>query len=222
LIDSVLSDSDISSIVSYAQSQYGLRTSWDHFFGVTGDSLTEGQDDNEFNYGENVGRLMGDYLGPSWKCCNAGVAGLSTPAMNTKAAYGLDRQVVGVAGRKICVFLGGTNDLGVESQSAATLQTRVTSFITNRSNAGFSEIYVGTVVKRDDTNWSASKETERQTYNAWVRAQSGSLFTGVVDLDAQSAFSNASDTTYYVSDKLHWKQAARNVAVSTIKTAIGV
>ena len=221
LIDSVLSDSDVASIVTYATSKYGLRTTWTDFFGITGDSLTEGQLDNT-GHAKNLGQMMGDYLGSAWKMANAGVSALQTPAIDTRAAYGLDKQVVGVSGRKVCVFLGGTNDLGLGAVSAATLESRVQTFITNRTNAGFSEIYIGTITKRDDASWSAGKETERTTYNTWVRAQSGTLFTGVVDLDAQSAFSNASDTTYYDTDKLHWKQAARDAAFSAIKTAIGV
>lgn len=214
------SDADVAAIVTYAQSMYGVKTSWANFFGASGDSLTEGYI-NDDGIGRSHALLVADQLGPTWKSCNAGVASTTTPTQQSFAVYGLNRQVVGVSGRKVFCYYGGTNDFGVDAVSASTLQTRLQSLLTQQTAAGFNELYVATLTPRNDAGWSGAKETERLAYNTWLRGQVGVSFNGLIELANAPQLSDYNNTTYYHTDQLHFKQAARQVVADLTLTALG-
>lgn len=222
----VLSDSEVAQIFAYAQANYSVRTSWDHFFGVTGDSLAEGVTDPGL-LGIPHPRIVADTLGPTWKCCNAGIAGLETPAMTVSAVGRLNLQVVGVPGRKVFCFYGGTNDFGQSDVGLATMQSRLTTFINQQVAAGFNEIYVATITPRGDypgigsQNWTAGKETKRVDYNAWLRTQVGGLITDVIDLDEVAVVADTTNTTYYATDQLHYQQPLREAIAAKTLSVLG-
>lgn len=218
--EGVLTDSEVAQIVSYAQANYGVRSSWDHFLGVSGDSLAEGESDPDF-LGIPHPRIVADALGPNWKCCNAAVSGLRTPAMTASAVNRLNLQVAGITGRKVFCFFGGTNDISVDSVSLATLQSRVTSFINQQTTAGFDEIYVGTITPRADASWTGSMETVRTDYNSWLRTQVGGLITNVIDLDTVTEATDPNNATYYSADKLHFLQPLREAIAAKTLSVMG-
>ena len=229
LIADVLTDSSVDAIVSYAQSRYGVRNTWSNFFGASGDSLTEGALDTTLE-GKSHPLIVADTLGSSWKCCNAGVSGLETPSLTIRAVYALNQQVAGISGRKVFCYYGGTNDFGVSNVSAATMQTRLTTLVSQQTTAGFNEVYVATVAARGDyagvsgtpQNWDATKESNRVAYNSWLRTQVGVLITDVIDLDEVIETTDPDNTTYFSTDKLHFLQPTRDAIAAKTLEVLGV
>lgn len=219
LISETLVDTDVADLVSYASSEYGVRTSWSNFFGASGDSLTEGVSDANL-LGKPHPLIVADALGPNWKSCNGGLASMETSALTTMAVWSLNQQVAGVSGRKVFCYYGGTNDFGVSDVTVATLQSRLTTLLSQQTTAGFNETYVATLTPRNDASWSATKETKRLEYNTWLRAQAGTLFTGLIELANAPELDDYADTTYYDPDQLHYKQPARDVIAQLTLAAI--
>jgi lysophospholipase L1-like esterase len=219
----VLSDAEVAQIVTYAQEKYGVRTAWDNLVAFSGDSLTEGYADD--GLGLSIPMLVGNAKGASWKLANASRTAQTMQTIEDLATYGLDRQVAGVSGTKHAICLGGTNDLGIagvtgDGVSNTTLQTRVTNWSANRKTAGYNTTYVATLAKRGSLAWNSTCEGYRVAYNSWVRANEGVLFDYAIDIDANAAFDDFTDPTYYDADQLHWTQAGRQVVADLILDAL--
>lgn len=228
LFNSVLSDADVANIVTYAKNVYGVKTSFTNFFGTSGDSLTEGVPDTAA-LGIHHPLIVANTLGPTWKFANSSVSSLETNTLTTRCVYGLNLQVAGITGRKVFCYYGGTNDFGESDVTVATLQSRITSLVSQQASAGFNEIYIATIAARGDyvgvpdtlQHWSAAKETKRNTYNAWLRTQVGSLFTNVIDLDTVPETTDPANTTYFISDRVHFTQATRAAIAAKTLAVLG-
>lgn len=219
LISETITETDVADLVSYAASEYGVRTTWSNFFGASGDSLTEGVSDSTL-LGKPHPLIVADALGTSWKCCNAGLASMETSTLTSMAVWSLNEQVAGVSGRKVFCYYGGTNDFGVSDVTVATLQSRLTTLLTQQTTAGFNEAYVATLTPRNDASWSAGKETKRNDYNTWLRAQAGTLFDDVIELASHPSLSDYANSTFYDPDQLHYKQPARDLIAQLTLAAI--
>ena len=219
LIDSQLSDGDVASLVAYAQAEYGVASSFANAFVMQGDSLTQGELDSPPT-GQSIPLLIADQLGPSWKTANAGVSGITVSTMTSRAPWAVDRIISGVSGTKIAVLFGGTNDLFLDTASAATTYSRIQAWCAARQTAGFTNIKVCTILKRDFASDPGDLSTRLAATNVLIRAGEGVDFDKCIDLNAMTEFSSTLNTTYYTSDRLHITQAARQLIANTIYATI--
>jgi lysophospholipase L1-like esterase len=87
----------------------------------------------------------------------------------------------------------GSNDLS-DNRTAAQLQGDVTTIATAARQAG-AKVVLATVIPR--TPFNASQNTERNTYNAWVRT---GPFDGVLDFDAATLTAGSPNTLLAAHD----------------------
>jgi lysophospholipase L1-like esterase len=118
---------------------------------------------------------------------------------------------------KEAVFLlCGINDI-LQGASLATLQSRTTAFF-----AGLAPEFIkgiGTITGTSGAyTLSGGQETIRTQFNTWIKANSLGL-NFVVDFNADSRLTNASDTTYFY-DGLHCTRAGYTVRANLIRIAI--
>lgn len=213
LLDRVLTAPEIALIESTCASRYSRTLAPANQLPIIGDSLTEG-----LAAVANLGwaNILDNNIGGTW--LNRSYAASGTSAQSQAAfAAGYASLFSGSFTKNAAVLFIGTNDLGANSRTAAQLLGDLSTLTTAMSGAGFS-IIMCTIVARDDGAWNGTKETHRLTANAGMAGLPG--VTSVVDLAANAAFSNPSDTTYYQTDKLHLTDAANTVIESLVRPAV--
>lgn len=121
----------------------------------------------------------------------------------------------------ICVCWEGTNDMHVNSLSGADAYAKLLTYAQSVRDAGAS-IVVGTVIARDYVDDDADLMDRIDDYNTLIRNNSNE-FDAVADLGGNSVFdstNDASNTTYYQTDKIHIKPAAEDVIIPIFNSAI--
>jgi lysophospholipase L1-like esterase len=137
---------------------------------------------------------------------NASISSLITP--NVKA-------------NDIIFLWEGTNDMFVNGLSGAAAYANLITY-RNTVVAMGAKLVVGTVAARDWATDDADLMDRIDDYNDLIRANSG-LFHGVADIAASTLFdtkADASNTTYYLSDKLHLTQAGYDAVIAIITPVV--
>lgn len=144
---------------------------------------------------------------------NVAIAGKRIDEQTAVAATNVDPLLSSLSGytRKLVVFQCGANDL-MAGASAATVASRLATYVADRISAGFDAVVVMTVTKASTI--SGGNDTSRQTYNANLLSSppSGAI---VVDLASLSEFSNTANTTYYL-DGVHFTLVGQKVVADAI------
>lgn len=120
----------------------------------------------------------------------------------------------------ILIVEGGINDI-YNGGTAAGMDTAIRSYCAQARVTGFM-VYVQTIAASNGYGWSSPQETIRQAVNTDRRANWASYCDGLIDVDANAAFSNPANTTYFQSDQLHWTTAANTVVANLVKTGFGL
>lgn len=107
----------------------------------------------------------------------------------------------------VIVASGGTLELSTGSSAASVLTAQQTN-VTNRHAVGW-QVLVATIPA--STGITGGEETERLSYNASVRANTGNWHDGCIDLAADSRLQDPNNTTYFV-DGTHFTAAGAGVA----------
>lgn len=145
---------------------------------------------------------------------NLGVGSQTVAAMNTDAATQVDTLYSASNTKNVVVCAGGINDCLTET--AATIETRLTSYVSGRQAAGF-DVAICTLPPA--ASITGSDETVRTDVNAWITAGSSGADV-VVDLAADSRLSNTGDTTYFASDAIHFTTTGYGVWASLVKAGL--
>ena len=118
--------------------------------------------------------------------------------------------------RAYLILLIGTNDLGTLGNSAATVISNLTSYITTATGDGFT-VVVSTLTPRQDSVWTGAMETARQTVNAAIRANA---VGGSLVMDDDHLLTDPTNTTYFATDKLHWALAGHAAIANYLYSAL--
>lgn len=213
----VLSYGEISQVSSYlATWGSSSLTSYDNTvrFVFVGDSITAGDhttgDDNGWAY-----QTLG-LLGKSYGCVNWGISG------GTLATFVSERAIKGLASRvpatRTVLFLfAGTNDIA-SGTTAATCETNLQTYANDAKPAGF-KVVLFCILPR--TTLTGPQETERQTFNTWLRANWATYGDALVDYatDGSGRLNDASNTTYF-ADGIHPNDAGAAVLAAIVQTAV--
>lgn len=116
----------------------------------------------------------------------------------------------------------GTNDMGVNGLSGADAFTNLLTEIQAVKALG-GIVFVGTVAARDMTGDAVDLMDRIDAYNALVRANSGTYGYTVSDIAANALFnarSDASNTTYYKTDKIHMATAGQDICAGILSAPI--
>lgn len=211
--NAALSDADCLLVETALYAQCGVQTAASNLIIFDGDSRTEGS---------------GHTLNQTW--VKRVIAGLSKTAHGVNMGVGgqtLATMTSNVAGRVTALYDGTYTKnivvIGAAAINDFTAGTTGATCITNLQtycaalNAN-QQLIVATCPLRDTS--TAPMNAERNTYNAWIRANYASLKTGavLVDIDALPQFA-AWSSTYYI-DIVHFNDAGHQVWAAAFKPAI--
>jgi len=165
---------------------------------TTGASATVFQDTYFVKAAERIGARF----------CHQALSGTTMASINGDTQAGF----ISIPSRRnIHVLFAGTNDLANATGAEPALETNVAAWCGKvRAADPFAKIVVCTLIARDAT-WaggqnSAGFETDKGTYNIWLRANYTTFADGLADFGAATMFdatADASNTTYYNADKIH-------------------
>jgi lysophospholipase L1-like esterase len=171
-----------------------------------GDSITAGSNGPSFaNYALNAsgGRY---YVPPSG---NQGIGGSTTLDFLKRSVTTNGSLTKALSlNPKVLHVMGGTNDIGGLSATAADVQGRLRQIYDAALNAS-ARVVASTITKRIDVHWNAAREAVRVAVNAWILAQPD---ISTVDLDATPF-----DPPLHTNEGLH----PNRLGASIIGAAIG-
>jgi hypothetical protein len=118
----------------------------------------------------------------------------------------------------------GKNNLAANT-SSSTLQTQFTTFVNSITSAGADLIVLSIPPRTSGFSGgatSASYETERLSFNSWLRTQEGTLFERLADVGAASGLGSVSDLSgpNYSGDDIHLSDAGHLLYSQVVKTEI--
>jgi uncharacterized protein (TIGR03437 family) len=93
----------------------------------------------------------------------------------------LGNDVLGRAGATHIIFLEGTNDIGSESATSATVIAGDQQVIDNAHAAGLKIIGATILPRGGEGAWTSTQEQQRLAVNDWIRHQAN--FDGLIDFD---------------------------------------
>jgi lysophospholipase L1-like esterase len=188
---------------------------------AVGDSVTDGA-----NLAVDSDTRWTDYLNArvsslGLAVVNEGVNGDEVTAANP-ALPGIAnrwlRDVLSVPGARTVIEQGGINDLRL-GVSAAALESAQTTLIEQAHAAGLKVLLTTITPCSGASSCTAAFETQRQAYNAWVRA-GGGAGDGFVDFDHAIGNGAAIATAYDSGDHLHPDAAGCAVMADAVNTGL--
>lgn len=120
----------------------------------------------------------------------------------------------------VIVLWEGTNALNVDGLSAAAAFAEVVTYINTVIPYGV-KLVIGTVIARDKATDAADLMTRIDAYNVLVRNNAATYGYTVWDIGANTLFdtrADASNGTYYDTDKVHQITAGKDAEVTSLIT----
>lgn len=184
-----------------------------------GNSLTVGQHGGaQATYPIKLGALR-----PSDTVTNKGVDAQTTAQMMADAVSDID--ALFTAGAWVICW-EGTNDIYFNA-SAETAYTNLSTYCADRQAAGF-KVAVLTILPRNDFPGSSSlpsdqktnHDSRRATVNTNLRANWATFADALVDVAADAALDDETDTTYFYTDLVHLNDAGYARVAALVNTAL--
>lgn len=207
-----VSPTKLAAIRSYYQRTYGVQNVADTFMSFSGDSqsVAAGLTNTQYLEWPYQMATMAAYQP---KFLNFAVASTSTEQMNTAASAGngadsyLSTEIA--YSKKIIVLDGGTNDIQLNSDSAATVFASIQAFRSARLTAGWDEVYHVPIRPRGSAANTAYQATRAAVNNMMLADPTISqwLLTGALSHPIWSA-TDATNTTWYQGDLIHMTATA--------------
>lgn len=122
----------------------------------------------------------------------------------------------------IVVIWEGTNDMAVNVLSGADAYANLVTYSTAVRALG-AKLVIATVIARDYVTDRADLMTDIAAYNTLVRNNQAAICDAMCDLGADPVFdtrADASNSTYYNSDKIHLSTGGQNKAVTLLSATI--
>ena len=129
---------------------------------------------------------------------NMAVTGETTAQIAARAANTNAKMIAGK--QNTLVYFAGVND--GDSVSAQTTYDNIKAYLIAARSAGWSKIILCTEIDAQDTGRSSWHNSQWPAINALITADH-SFADAVADLGARPELQDATNTTYYLSDKLH-------------------
>lgn len=184
---------------------------------AVGDSITDGA-----NLAPDSDTRWPDYLAAriapaGLAVANAGVNGDTVTGSSPGIAARWSRDVLGVPGVRTVIDEGGINDLRL-GVTATALEAAQTSLITQAHTAGLKILLTTITPCSGASSCTTGFETQRQAYNAWVRA--GGVADGFVDFDHAIGNAAALATAYDSGDHLHPNAAGQDMLANAVDPSL--
>lgn len=216
-----IADDDHFNIVDYLCTQYGftsgIYTTRKKMVIFDGNSLTTSYNATAGNtYPERALALLGStYAGR-----NVALGGANTAVQAAKARYNIDSHYSTVRAANIAVLWEITNDLKTNLNAADAI-TRYVAWCQGRRALGFKVVAL-TVLPRKLSDVYAAFEADRQTCNAYLRANWASFADALADVAADTRIGDAGDelNPMYYSDGVHLNNAGYAIIADYVVPAV--
>jgi lysophospholipase L1-like esterase len=216
---SQLTDQQITDNISALHERFSKTVAYTKYVGCVGDSLTEGRTpatglNTDEGWVIGLKRQYDDTI----RVVNSGYSGRTAVQMNTNVAtQATNMLALGVYSRKVAIVWPGINDLD-QGATAATLATSVQTLITSLKGGGslFDRVILVDLIPRSD--FSASENAEKATYNADAAANYASWGA---DAFYQASVLAWDFGTHYNADGIHLNPTGANLFLNGgIKTIL--
>lgn len=146
------------------------------------------------------------------------VNGSMVSDMIVRAPTTVDPFLSGGEPTKVCVAFGGVGD--GDSHTAAEIWTRLQTYCADRKAAG-EMVVLCTEIDAQDAARNANDwhGTVYPSLNILIRASGTTVADAIVDLGADARLQDATNTTYFMADKLHPNEAG-SVVISELVAAV--
>jgi lysophospholipase L1-like esterase len=151
---------------------------------------------------------------PTYTAYNFAVTGSKTSALNSP-----DAVYSPTPAKRICWIWSGTNDLAAGNGFVSGALSNIAAFVTARRSTGWKCVTATMLPRAGGVSANTDPfETDRQTFNSAIRANSGGIYgDAIADVgnDATIGVAGAStNATYYWSDNIHLNQAGCTLALN--------
>jgi lysophospholipase L1-like esterase len=185
---------------------------------IQGDSITEGVG---ATYNITIARVLSDAIGDPSKMVRCFGKSGDEMVYDYATWSGLGSNYLEPGASNILVVWLGTNDIAL-GRTAAQLWSDYANYISYAHAAGWTKIVGVTALPRGDL--TPAEETERQSFNAMVRANSAGYFNAIWDADALTASGQPLNgyvtNTALSPDHLHPSEAAYQLMAPSLKSAV--
>ena len=182
------------------------------FVACDGDSLTIGTGGIETRpYPSQLCELLDNY-----EIYNGGGGGQKSADLLLDVVATIDSKFEAARTRNIYVLRIGINDVLFDVATATTI-ANIWTLCDDRRTAGFDVIVCNLT---PTAGLSAPRLAAWETINAAIAADWADHADGYVDLAGDARLDDPTDTTYYQSDTLHFKNAGNAVVAELVKAAI--
>ncbi len=157
---------------------------------------------------------------PKWTVTNLGIAGQSLVTCNSNASANVDSLYSASNAANICLLWAGTNDIKLNSRTAAQVYADTITYGQARQAVGWKVVVLTTLPRQND----ATFETTRQTLNASIRANWATFADALADVGGDAVLGpNAAASTnglYYHSDQIHCIDTGYEHVAQIVKVAL--
>lgn len=186
-----------------------------------GDSLTRGYPDEPTGYPPQL-LALDNRLGMTITA----VDGAPLELMNGHAVTDVDPLYYSDRRFTAVVMQGGINDICSAGGSilAADLIGFLDTYIAGRQAAGLLHLFIGTLFDCQSTDCPGNFGSVQAGFNAYIRSLdgtfSGNMLISVVDYAAQPELQDASNGTYFYTDKKHLTPTGYGVMTNVVKAKV--
>jgi lysophospholipase L1-like esterase len=184
-----------------------------------GDSLTLGTQSSSADkpYPALIKFILGT---PKWTVTNLGISGQSLVTCNTNAAANVDSLYSAGNAANICILWAGTNDIKLNSRTAAQVYADTITYGQARQAVGWKVVVCTTLPRQND----AAFETTRLTLNASIRANWATFADALADVGNEPVLgpnaAASANLLYYHADQIHLIDNGYEHAAQIVKVAL--
>lgn len=215
IFDHPLTDDEISSLELFFRRELSLSDSKGarNLIIFDGDSITGGMFGNDQRKKSYPQKALIAQTSP-FESYNFAVEGQTCAQMLADQATQVLPRYDATKTHNILLAFAGTNDLAAASV-VAQLKLDYAAYCNNARARGF-KVIAFTMLPRNAAGISASFETDRQTFNTWLRTQT--FYDELCDLGGDHTLGDPgdqNDATYYQTDHIHPTTAGHAVIATT-------
>lgn len=190
-----------------------------------------GQSHNQwppFGYGDDLGpypnRLMRYLPGVPW--VNSAHGGHGWAELTPLIPDDIETQIRHRVGHNdVLIMSGGQSDIYEDDKTGAETYARAVAYANAARAAGFHEVHATTMPAfgpGGSIDPDAGMLQARIDHNTLLMADASAAFDVVVDWHTHPALADATDTTYFEADRVHFTPGGADVAAHLVAAALGL
>jgi lysophospholipase L1-like esterase len=216
-----LSDGDLTKVTDALLEGVGA-SAWTHNVFFDGDSITGGYDSTQGGF--DVRHKSWPYEAlqslnrPHVRGCNVAISAQTLTTLTAHASLKVDQNYSAslFGTNNILYIFAGTNDIVVDSDSAATILSQLQTYVAARKAAGWNKVIVITPIPRQVSGgWTSGMSVILSDYRDLIIANAGD-FDGVIDVGWTTEWTPGASWTVNYQDGIHPNAAGRAIISAAV------